>query len=268
MTDLLLSTRISADYPNKAGVLRELVIEVRPAEILGLVGQSGSGKSTLALSLMRLLGLRAGRARGRVEFQGRDLMQVSSREMQQIRGKEIALVLQSPLTALNPALRIGTQFSEAWKAHSKGDNQRRWRQVALETLKQVSLPEDEEFLKRFPGQLSVGQAQRVLIAMAVLHRPRLLLADEPTSALDVITQAEILRLFSALNREMQMAILYISHDLLAIASICHRIAILHRGEIVESGHTAQIFEDPQHAYTKQLLAALPEMPKHAAMRKC
>jgi ABC-type glutathione transport system ATPase component len=257
--DPLLSVCLSVDYPNKPEVLRNVDLQMRRGEVLGLVGQSGSGKSTLALAILRLLELKRARARGNVHFQGRDLMEASEREMRSIRGRQIGLVLQSPLSSLNPALRIGTQLSEAWRAHDIGSKDR-CRGAIRNALASVSLPNDDEFLRRYPSQLSVGQAQRVLIAMAVLHRPALLIADEATSALDVITQSEILALFSTLNRELGTAILYISHDLLSVASICDRIAILHHGEIVECGATDQIFACPQHAYTQQLIAALPQMP--------
>ena len=168
---------------------------------------------------------------------------------------------------MNPALRIGTQLSEAWRAHANGtaDGCRR---CLRESLRSVSLPDDDEFLKRYPSQLSVGQAQRVLIAMAILHRPPLLIADEPTSALDPITQSEILALFSSLNRERDMAILYISHDLLSVASICHRVAILHDGEIVECANPDDVFNRPSHPYTQRLVASLPvAAPKHPSTRR-
>ena len=252
----LLSISLSVGYGNKPAVLRNVALEIAPGEVLGLVGQSGSGKSTLALSILRLLELKSGKAQGTANFQGRDLIALKERELRRIRGKEIGLVLQSPLSSLNPALRIGTQMFEAWSAHARGPLERR--RSVLESLASVSLPADDAFLQRYPSQISVGQAQRVLIAMAVLHRPSLLIADEPTSALDVITQSEILALFGKLNKEMGMAVLYISHDLLSVASICHRIAILHEGAIVECGRVAQIFGYPVHPYTQRLVQAIPD----------
>jgi ABC-type dipeptide/oligopeptide/nickel transport system ATPase component len=253
----LLSISLSVGYGNKPAVLRNVALEIAPGEVLGLVGQSGSGKSTLALSILRLLELKRGKAQGTANFQGRDLIALKERELRHIRGKEIGLVLQSPLSSLNPALRIGTQMFEAWSAHARGPSEGR-RHSVLEALASVSLPADDAFLQRYPSQISVGQAQRVLIAMAVLHRPSLLIADEPTSALDVITQSEILALFGKLNKEMGMAVLYISHDLLSVASICHRIAILHEGVIVECGRVAQIFGYPVHPYTRRLVQAIPD----------
>ena len=250
----LLKARLSVAYPNKPGVLRDVEIEVGEGEILGLVGESGSGKSTIALALLRLLAHKGASIQGEIIFAGLDLLRLKEREMRRIRGRDIALVLQSPLASLNPALRIGTQMAEAWRAHRS--ETKLWKPRALELFERVSLPAEESFLDRYPRQLSVGQAQRVLIAMAILHKPRLLIADEPTSALDAITQSEILDLFRSLNRELNMAMLFVSHDLLAVASLCSRIAILQRGQIVETGATEQMFRDPRTADTRALLEAV------------
>jgi peptide/nickel transport system ATP-binding protein len=257
--DAILSLRISVDYPGKPNVLRDVALEIAQGEILGLVGESGSGKSTLSLAILGLLGLKGGAARGSVVFLGRDLMTLSKRELRELRGRQLSLVLQSPHAALNPALKIGTQLTEAWKAHAQG-TRTQGRCDILRALQMVSLVDGEALLDRRPSELSVGQAQRVLIALAILHRPALLIADEPTSALDMITQSEILRLFAQLNRDLRMSILFISHDLLAVASLCHRIAILKDGELVESGATESIFNHPRHGYTRQLIAALPSAP--------
>jgi ABC-type dipeptide/oligopeptide/nickel transport system ATPase component len=261
MTDSqpLLSMRLSVRYGGKSWVLREVAFEMQQGEILGLVGQSGSGKSTLALAILGLLDMKHAKAEGSIHFQGSDSLCLSEREMRGLRGRSLGLVLQSPLSSLNPALKIRTQLKEAWRAHATGTNADC--EAAIRTaLASVSLPGNNEFLKRYPAQLSVGQAQRVLIAMAVMHRPALLVTDEATSALDVITQSEILGLFARLNQENSMGILYISHDLPSVAGICHRIAILHEGEIVECARTEEIFSDPQHAYTRRLIASLPERP--------
>ena len=250
----LLSARVSADYPHRSGVLKGLELEIESGEIVGLVGESGSGKSTLAMALLRLLEFRGGQARGELWFRGRNLLTLRQRQMRAVRGREIGLVLQSPLSALNPAMRIGSQILESWRAHRPQSLD------LLQTLDAVNLPPEKSFLDRYPAELSVGQAQRVLIAMAIVHRPALLIADEPTSALDAVTQSEILKLFSRLNRQMGMAVLYISHDLLSVASFCHRIAILRHGQIVETNRSEEIFSRPRHPYTQALLGAIPTPP--------
>jgi ABC-type dipeptide/oligopeptide/nickel transport system ATPase component len=255
----LLRLSISAGYAGRPNVLKHVEFELQQGEILALVGQSGSGKSTIALAILGLLGMRGGTAQGRIEFAGGDLLRMPERRLREIRGRRIALVPQSPIASLNPALKIGTQFKEAWKAHQPLDGGR-WRRETLEALALASLASVPSILDCYPRELSVGLAQRVLIAMAILHRPALVIADEPTSALDVITQSEILRLFEDLNRRLGTSILYISHDLLSVASLSHRIALLNDGEIVETGPTADIFARPAHPYTARLIASLPRLP--------
>jgi ABC-type dipeptide/oligopeptide/nickel transport system ATPase component len=258
LSSALLHARLSAGYGTGPDVLQDVEFEVQAGEVLGLVGESGSGKSTIAMAVMRLLEYRGGTVRGELRFQGRNLLQFSERQMRAVRGREIGLVLQSPLSSLNPAMKIGDQIREAWMAHPSTGSQS-WGSM-LELLDAVNLPPEAGFLDRYPRQISVGQAQRVLIAMAIVHRPALLVADEPTSALDTITQAEIVKLFARLNRQLGMSILYISHDLLSVASLCHRIAILRHGRMVESGATEAIFREPRDPYTKSLLAAIPTVP--------
>jgi ABC-type dipeptide/oligopeptide/nickel transport system ATPase component len=255
---ILLSAHFSVRYAGKPPVLRGVQLEIQRGEVLGLVGQSGSGKSTMAMAILGLLDKKRSPAEGTIRFENTDLLQLSERELRALRGRSIALVLQSPLSSLNPALKIRTQFKEAWRAHACGTSADCTNAIR-NSLQSVSLPSDDDFLRKYPSQMSVGQAQRVLIAMAVMHRPALLIADEATSALDVITQSEILALFRELNRSTRMAILYISHDLASVAGICDRIAILHQGEIVESGTTDQIFTNPQHEYTQRLMAAIPRL---------
>jgi peptide/nickel transport system ATP-binding protein len=230
----LLSVDLSVGYRNKPGVLSEVKFVVSHGESFGLVGESGSGKSTIALAILRLLDTRGGSVSGSVIFDGRNLMQCSERELRDVRGREIALVPQSPLSAFNPALRLESHFREAWKAHARAP----WRSVRpqlLATLRQMDLPADDSFLNRYPHQVSVGQAQRLLIAMAVLHRPALLIADEPTSALDPNSHQGIIDLLAHLNREFAMAILYISHDLASVAALCKRVGILHGGRLADCG---------------------------------
>ena len=255
----LLSARLSVGYPNKPDVLKNLSLEIRRGEIVGLVGESGSGKSTLAMAILRLLDRKNASTTGEVLFEGEDLLRQNETQLRDIRGKRISVVLQSPLTSLNPVLKIGTQLREAWRAHTKTSSEEALSAIR-EALRNVSLASDDEFLSRRVSQLSVGQGQRVTIAMAILHKPALLIADEATSALDTITQSEILQLFRRLNRELGTAILYISHDLLSVAAICQRVAILNQGEIVECGTPERIFTTPRHAYTRRLVAALPARP--------
>ena len=265
--EVLLLAEFSVRYADKPPVLRNVQIEIQRGEVLGLVGQSGSGKSTLAMAILGLLDKKRTRSEGTIRFQDADLRQLSERELRRLRGRAVALVLQSPLSSLNPALKIRTQLREAWRAHASGTSAD-CNAAIRASLQSVSLPPDDDFLRKYPSQMSVGQAQRVLIAMAVMHRPALLIADEATSALDVITQSEILALFRELNRSTGMAILYISHDLASVAGICDRIAILHQGEIVECGRAEQIISNPQHEYTQRLMAAIPRiLPTSVQLQK-
>jgi ABC-type dipeptide/oligopeptide/nickel transport system ATPase component len=256
----LLTTRLSAGYPGRPLVLQDVELEIASGEVVGLVGESGSGKSTIGLAILRLLQFRGGTVTGEVRFGGQNLLELSDKAMRRVRGRDIGLVLQSPIASLNPAMRIGDQIYESWRTHRDASSRDFTQKDALELLGKTSLTVDEKFLRRYPRQLSVGQAQRVLIAMALVHRPRLLIADEPTSALDAVSQSEILQLFSQLSREMEMSVLFISHDLLSIASICRRVAILYQGRVVEFKSTEAIFRNPSDAYVKKLIGALPKLP--------
>jgi ABC-type dipeptide/oligopeptide/nickel transport system ATPase component len=261
----VLSLRITADYPGKPRVLDDVSLDVHRGEILGLVGQSGCGKSTLALAILRLLDLKRGAVRGSILFRDQELLQFTERRMRALRGRDIALVLQSPLSALNPAMPIGAQLDEAWRIHRRTSREDCCAAIA-QSLEDVSLPSDPAFRRRHPSELSVGQAQRVLIAMAILHRPALLIADEPTSALDIITQSEVLALFSSLSRRLGISVLFISHDLLSVAAISRRVAVMNEGRIVECRRTADLFAAPADPYTRALIAALPAAPRFAPVR--
>ncbi len=247
-----LEFRISAAY-GKTQVLNDVEAKIAPGEIVALVGLSGSGKSTLALSLLRLLHYRGGEVTGSIKVAGRELSGLSEREMRGIRGKLIGYVPQSPGTALNERVRVKTLLEETWRAHEHGPGS------FAELLESVQLPSDAAFLQKRAGELSTGQGQRLLIALAIMHKPAVLLADEATSALDAITQAAVLRLFVDLNKRNGTAMLFISHDLLSVASVGHRVDILSEGRIVESGSPDAIFRAPRHPFTKELVNAMPRL---------
>lgn len=256
-TEPLLRVHLDAGYSGKP-ILRGIRFELRRGEVLGLVGSSGAGKSTLVLSLLGLLPWRGGCVTGEVVLEGVDLLPLSDRRLRALRGCRIALIPQSPMTALNAAISIESHFSEAWKAHSREGR------IALEArlrelLAEVQLPCDAEFLRRRPSQISVGQAQRVLIALALLHQPALIIADEPTSALDPVTQTQITGLLKRLNRRYGATLLYISHDLISVLQLSDRIAVLHQGTIVES-LDINALDEACHPATQALLAALPVPP--------
>ncbi len=254
MSEPLLRLRLSAGY-GKTTVLDELALDVEASECVGLAGASGAGKSTLVLALLGLLPWRRGWARGKVMLQGRNLLTLNEREARRVRGKEIALVPQSPLSALNPALSLRTQMKEAWKAHD--GNAAAFSHRVSELMRKVQLPGDEAFLARRPGEISVGQAQRLVLAMALLHRPAVLIADEPTSALDPATQREVLALLRSIQREDGTTLLYISHDIVSILQLCGRVAVLQRGSIAAQSPVRELGAAGVPAALQSLLATLP-----------
>jgi ABC-type glutathione transport system ATPase component len=253
----VLSVCLSVDYPQHHGVLQDAEFEVRPGEIVGFVGESGSGKTTLAMSLLRLLDPSSATVRGRIEVDGIDILSWNERRMRTIRGSIVALVPQSPASALNPQLRLETHLKEAWNAHSRQPWDSQVPRVEA-LFRRAGLPFHRDFLRRFPGQISLGQGQRLLIVMALLHSPRLLIADEPTSSLDLVTQAEVLKLLRVIRNENDLGMLFISHDIPAVATVCDRIAVLYGGRVVESGSVRQVLSAPEHPYTRRLIDAAPK----------
>jgi len=253
----LLRVAMQAGYAGKP-VLRDIRFELRHGEVLGLVGTSGAGKSTLVQSLLGLLPWRGGRVTGEVCLNGKNLLSLSERELRKLRGSGVALIPQSPMTALNAAISLEAHFVEAWRAHETSGRTALAARLGT-LLAEVQLPSGPEFLRRRPSQISVGQAQRVLIALALLHQPALLIADEPTSALDPVTQAQVVDLLRGLNRQRGTSMLYISHDLVSVLQLCDRIAVLDDGVIVEDLPVAHIGR-ARHATTRALLSALPAPP--------
>ncbi len=233
-------------------------LEMGPKEILCLVGESGCGKTMLALSIGRLLPPLARIVRGQILFQQQKLTSLSERQLRAIRGRGIAYVFQDPFAALNPVMSIGEQLSESIRLYEPVSTKAASRK-AVALLKQVQIPLPEERLRQYPHQLSGGMRQRVLIAMALSGRPALLIADEPTTALDVTTQSEILSLLKQLRNSLGMAILLITHDLMAVAPFSDRLAVMRAGRIVETAETSKLYRNPSHPYTQALLKAIPKV---------
>ena len=247
-----------------AEAVRGVSLSLEEGEVLGIVGESGSGKSATALALMGLLPPSA-RSTGQILWHGAgengalDLLQQSAGAMRRVRGSQIAMVFQEPMTALNPVMTVGRQVAECATAHNRSLTAREARRKAIAALESVALPQPAERYGDYPHQFSGGQRQRILIAMALINRPRLVIADEPTTALDVTVQAQILALLSELQREHSLAMLFISHDLAVVGQVAGRVAVMRLGEVVESGPAKQLLTAPQHAYTKSLLAAVPTL---------
>lgn len=239
-------------------VVNSIDFHVLPGEVLGVVGESGCGKSVTSLSIMGLVEARTGKVEGEILFKGDNLANASEKKMRKIRGNEIAMIFQEPMTSLNPVFTIGQQLTESLRVHRKwGKKQAAVR--AVEMLKLVGLGRAEELLKQYPHQLSGGMRQRVMIAMAMICEPELLIADEPTTALDVTIQAQILELMKDLNKKTDTAILMITHDLGVVAEMCQRVIVMYAGRIVEEGDVHSVFQNPLHPYTVGLIQSIPDM---------
>jgi ABC-type dipeptide/oligopeptide/nickel transport system ATPase component len=240
-----------------ADAVRNVTFSIASGEVLGLVGESGSGKSVTSLAIMRLLVPQA-QVQGHIQFAGKDLLGIPEAEIRAVRGSQISMIFQEPMTALNPLMRVGDQIAEALLAHQKTSRRDSWER-AVQALRDVGIPEPESRARDYPHQLSGGQRQRVMIAMAIINRPQLLIADEPTTALDVTVQAQILGLLAELRAKFNLAMLFISHDLGVVSQVADRLAVMYRGEVVELGSSRQVFTNPLHEYTQGLLHAIPTL---------
>ena len=234
--------------------VRGIDLTVGDGEIVGLVGESGSGKTVTAMMISGLLRPEQASFRGKILLDGRDLLTSSGDTLRSIQGKDICVVFQEPMSAMDPTMRIGPQVEECLRVHTDLPPGKR-RELALQALRDVDLPEAEEVYRKYPHELSGGMLQRAMIAAAILPRPKLLLADEPTTALDVTIQAQILQLIARLRRELGISYLFISHDLNVVYEICDRCLVMHHGRIVEQGPVEELFDHPKEEYTRQLLAA-------------
>ncbi len=232
---------------------------VKRGEVLGIVGESGCGKSVTSLSVMGLVPSPPGKiVGGEILYKGEDLTKATDRRMRQIRGNDIAMIFQEPMTSLNPVYRIGNQLIEAIRLHNSWNKKKAWNR-AVEIMKLVGLPRAEELMDSYPHQLSGGMRQRVMIAMAMVCEPEVLIADEPTTALDVTIQAQILDLMKRLNKETDTSIIMITHDLGVVAEICERIVVMYAGKVIEESDVQTIFKKPKHPYTVGLIQSVPDM---------
>ena len=233
--------------------------ELKEGSTLGIVGESGSGKSVTSLSIMGLLTGTTGKiAEGEILLEGRDIAHISEEEKRKLRGSQISMIFQEPMTSLNPVMKIGKQLTECILQHQDISKEEAWKK-AEDMLRRTGVPRVEHMMKEYPFQLSGGQRQRVMIAMALVCRPKILIADEPTTALDVTIQAQILDLIRALQRELNMTVIYITHDLGVVANVADRVAVMYAGQIVEYGLVNEIFYDAWHPYTWALLSSLPQL---------
>jgi oligopeptide/dipeptide ABC transporter ATP-binding protein len=267
LTDLLDVRDLTVHFDTEDGLVEAVdgvSFGVRPREILGLVGESGSGKSVTALALLRLVRPPGKIVSGSVRLEGTDLLALSEEQMGVVRGAQIAMVFQSPRTALNPVLTVGRQIARLFELHQRASSAEAWART-IEMLRRVGLAEPERRARQYAHQLSGGMCQRVMIAMALATSPRLLLADEPTTGLDVSIASQILDLLRDLGRRTGASILLITHDLGVVAEVCDRVAVMHAGQIVEVGATPTLFARPLHPYTQALVRSVPRIDREVAM---
>ncbi|GAB6496291.1 oligopeptide ABC transporter, ATP-binding protein [Bacillus sp. UMTAT18] len=262
MKTLLEVKDLQVSFDTHAGevqAVRGVTFDLKKGETLAIVGESGSGKSVTSKALMGLIPNPPGRIKnGEIVFDGRDLTKLTEKEMQQVRGKDIAMIFQDPMTSLNPTMTIGNQIMEGLIKH-QGMSKADARKVALELIDLVGIPNPEARLKQYPHQFSGGMRQRVVIAMALACNPKLLIADEPTTALDVTIQAQILELMKDIQQKTEAAIIFITHDLGVVANVADRVAVMYAGKVVEIGTVDEIFYNPKHPYTWGLIASMPSL---------
>ena len=245
-------------YAGKVRAIRGVDFDLNKGETLAIVGESGSGKSVTTRTIMRLLSSNANIDEGQILFKGQDIVNKSEKEMQKIRGREIAMIFQDPMTSLDPTMTIGKQVAESLRKH-KDVSKKESLKAALDLLNLVGIPDAEKRLKNYPHQFSGGQRQRIVIAIALICNPEILIADEPTTALDVTIQAQILELLKEIQEKIETSIIFITHDLGVVANVADRVAVMYAGKIVEVGTAEEIFYNPQHPYTWGLLGSMPTL---------
>jgi peptide/nickel transport system ATP-binding protein/oligopeptide transport system ATP-binding protein len=261
MSHLLEVRNLQTQFPTRAGLVRAVdgvSFHLDKGELLGLVGESGCGKSITALSVMRLISPPGRIVGGELLFDGEELLKLSDERMREIRGDDIAMIFQDPMTSLNPVFTVGDQIGEALRLHRKLSKQEARRQT-IEAMKEVAIPDPSRRVDDYPHQLSGGMRQRVMIAMALACDPKLLIADEPTTALDVTIQAQILELLDELRKTRELAVLLITHDLGVVAEVADRVAVMYTGRIVEESPVEELFARPKHPYTEGLLRSVPKL---------
>ncbi len=268
MSSLLEIKNLRTYFPTRSGLVRavdDVSFYINRGELLGLVGESGCGKSMTALSIMRLVPPPGKIVSGEILFEGRNLLTLSNAEMRDVRGNDIAMIFQDPMTSLNPVFTVGEQISEALRLH-RGLSRKEARKAAVEAMREVSIPDPDLRVDDYPHQLSGGMRQRVMIAMALACDPKLLIADEPTTALDVTIQAQILDLLDNLRKTRQLAVLLITHDLGVVAEVADRVAVMYTGRIVEEAPVEELFARPKHPYTEGLLRSVPKLTAKDVMK--
>ncbi|MBC7797552.1 MAG: ABC transporter ATP-binding protein [Pyrinomonadaceae bacterium] len=261
MPHLLEVKNLKTQFPTRAGIVKAVdgvSFTLDEGELLGIVGESGCGKSITSLSIMRLIGGAGKIVGGEILFKGKDLLKASEDEMRHIRGNDVAMIFQDPMTSLNPVYTVGEQIAETLRLHQKLSKKQAF-DASIEAMREVSIPDPSRRVKDYPHQLSGGMRQRIMIAMALACNPELLIADEPTTALDVTIQAQILELLSDLRKNRKLAVLLITHDLGVVAEVADRVCVMYTGRIVEESSVTELFANPKHPYTQGLLKSVPKI---------